>query len=208
MGVVSPQSLRERRRRQTSLDIHQAALRLARQRGVDKVTVEEISIEAGVSQRTFFNYFSSKEHAIAYASLEIPSEMAADFVAAGPAAHSVLLGDVIGLIARSVAESPPPSREELADVFAVGHSSAAVTSAILTQFDQFQVRLAELVAQRCGMEPGDEVPTLVATLALAVLRTSMLRWVSQTPQDGADTPDAHFQRAAILVQNFFTSDSD
>jgi AcrR family transcriptional regulator len=201
--VVSPESLRERRRRQTSFDIHNAALRLARQRGVDKVTVEEISVEAGVSPRTFFNYFPSKESAIAYAPLEIPADLAADFVAAGPASHSVLLGDVIRLTIRNLAENTP-SREEMADVFAVGHSSAAVASALLSQFDQFQVRLAGLVAERAGMQPGDDVPTLIAALALAVLRTGMVSWASAAPKDGDDTPVSHLQRAATLVQSFFT----
>jgi hypothetical protein len=42
--------LRERRRRQTSADIRDAAVRLARERGFDKVTIEEICVEARISQ--------------------------------------------------------------------------------------------------------------------------------------------------------------
>jgi hypothetical protein len=52
--------LRERRRRQTSADIRDAAVRLALARGFDKVTIEEICVEAGISTRTFFNYFPNK----------------------------------------------------------------------------------------------------------------------------------------------------
>lgn len=206
-SVVSPESLRERRRRQTSFDIHNAALRLARQRGVDKVTVEEISVEAGVSPRTFFNYFPTKESAVAYAPLEIPAELAAEFVEAGPTSPPVLLGDVIRLTIRNLAENTP-SREEMADVFAVGLSSAAVASALLSQFDQFQERLAGLVAQRTGMKPSDDVPMLIAALALAVMRTGMVSWATAPPKGGDDSPVSHLQRAATLVQSFFTDTTD
>ena len=40
------------------------ALRLAVERGLENVTVEDITAEAGVSLRTFGTYFSSKYEAI------------------------------------------------------------------------------------------------------------------------------------------------
>lgn len=56
-------SLRERRRQQTARDIQMATLELAVQHGLDKVTTEEIAELAGVSTRTFFNYYTNKEAA-------------------------------------------------------------------------------------------------------------------------------------------------
>src|SRR5262249_9283137 len=141
--VVGSEGLRGRRRRQTRSEIHEAALRMALERGIDNVTVDDISADAGVSRRTFFKYFPKQEAAGAPAPMEIPAELAAEFLAAGPAPNLAILDDVIMLASSNLADNPP-SREELADMLAVAGSSAAVTAAMLAQFDQFQRQLAGL----------------------------------------------------------------
>ncbi|WP_192497056.1 TetR/AcrR family transcriptional regulator [Gulosibacter chungangensis] len=57
-------SLRERNRIDTWTAIHNAAAELALAHGWTQTTIEKISSQAGVSKRTFFNYFPSKEDAI------------------------------------------------------------------------------------------------------------------------------------------------
>ncbi|WP_172329784.1 TetR/AcrR family transcriptional regulator [Mangrovicoccus sp. HB161399] len=55
--------LRERRRVETAREIQRATLRLAAQRGLEHVTTEAIAEAAGISPRTFFNYYTNKEAA-------------------------------------------------------------------------------------------------------------------------------------------------
>src|SRR5918997_803418 len=62
--TAAEQGLRERKRAATRQALHAAAVRLAIEHGADRVTVEAIADEAGVSRRTFSNYFANKEQAL------------------------------------------------------------------------------------------------------------------------------------------------
>ena len=64
MTETFPTSLRERRRAETWTEIHEAAALLAVEAGIEHTTIEAIAGRAGVSARTFFNYFRSKEDAV------------------------------------------------------------------------------------------------------------------------------------------------
>jgi AcrR family transcriptional regulator len=62
-GTLTP-NLRERKKVETWTALHEAAASLAQQRGLEQATVEVIAESAGVSPRTFFNYFPAKEDAV------------------------------------------------------------------------------------------------------------------------------------------------
>ena len=64
MPPNAPPSLRERKKAETWTAIHEAAATLAYDRGFEQATVEAIAESAGVSPRTFFNYFPAKEDAV------------------------------------------------------------------------------------------------------------------------------------------------
>ena len=68
--VRAQAGLRERKKVATREALHEAALRLAVEQGIERVTVEAIADAAMVSRRTFSNYFSSKEEAFVHGDLE------------------------------------------------------------------------------------------------------------------------------------------
>jgi AcrR family transcriptional regulator len=76
-------SLRERKKLETWHLIHDAAAELALDEDISCVTVEAIASEAGVSQRTFFNYFPSKEDAILGVHAPQAPELPAGFLDGG-----------------------------------------------------------------------------------------------------------------------------
>lgn len=64
LSTTPKPSLRERKKGETRQAIHEAALRLVAENGSAHASVDAICSEAGVSTRTFFNYFPSKVSAI------------------------------------------------------------------------------------------------------------------------------------------------
>lgn len=195
--------LRERRRRQTSMDIRDAVVRLASERSFDRVTIDEICLEVGISPRTFFNYFPNKESAIAYGPSDIPPELVAEFVAAGPAPYSVVLAELITLAAHHLRDAPP-KREQAVCMMQLAKTTPAVLAAFLADLERFQTHLTDIVARRQGMQPDDEVPAMISALALTAVRSGIERWSSGKPEDADDTPMPYVERAAALVHSIFT----
>jgi AcrR family transcriptional regulator len=56
--------LRERKRAECWAALHEAAAEAALEGGIESVTIDAVALSAGVSARTFFNYFPSKEDAV------------------------------------------------------------------------------------------------------------------------------------------------
>lgn len=87
--TTSVPGLRERKKQATRNALAEAAVRLAAELGVENVTVEAISEAAGVSPRTFFNYFSSHDDAFVMINDEI-GERIRESVRGAPAGLSPL----------------------------------------------------------------------------------------------------------------------
>src|SRR5580698_6041549 len=78
-GEADQAGVRRGRPRSTS----RRELRLFASRGFDNTTIEQIAAEAGVSERTFFRYFTTKA-SVLWAEFETEVEMIRDSLAAIP----------------------------------------------------------------------------------------------------------------------------
>src|SRR3954470_9490460 len=76
--------LRERKKVATRQALHEAAVRLTVEHGLDRLTVEAIADAADVSRRTFSNYFANKEEALLWSDRARIARLL-EFVAARPA---------------------------------------------------------------------------------------------------------------------------
>lgn len=101
---------RERDRQLKQRFIADAAVRLALEKGLEAATVEAISEAADISRRTFFNYFSTKEDALAMAP-SVPVDDLVAFVAGRPSDEPA--ARTMRLLAKQVAESFVPSQDQI-----------------------------------------------------------------------------------------------
>lgn len=63
-GAAPAEGVRERKRRETLYRIAEVGQRLFLTKGYDGTTLDEIAVAAGISRRTFFSYFKSKDDII------------------------------------------------------------------------------------------------------------------------------------------------
>jgi AcrR family transcriptional regulator len=89
MDETAAVTLRERRRLATEAEVSAAALELFETRGVAATTIGDIARAAGISERTFFRYFASKEETVLDFQHWFDAPTRA-WLAAGPDEHALL----------------------------------------------------------------------------------------------------------------------
>lgn len=164
--------LRERQRKATEDKIRRTAVQLVRIHGLDEVTVEMISAEAMVSQRTFFNYFAYKEAALIMPPPAFPEHAIGDFVnGTGP-----FLDDLIELFSAQI-EMIGADREMLRHMFEMAREHPKLLVLLISAFHEFDAMVANVIARRLGLPREHERPTLIAAISAAAVRLAMKRWV-------------------------------
>lgn len=156
---------RERARQAKRRAIAAAAVRLALDRGLEAVSIEAISRAADISPRTFFNYFSAKEDALALAP-SVPTDDLVAFVAAAPPGESVVR--VLRGLAKQVADLLVPTRDQAA----LWHRHPQLHArAQAAQDDQLFGAVLAAVAAREGRDPAADVyPSVLVVTTFAIVQ--------------------------------------
>ncbi|MFB4318242.1 TetR/AcrR family transcriptional regulator [Actinomadura sp. 21ATH] len=174
--MSTPGGLRERKKEATRTALHEAAVRLTVERGLDDVTVEEIADAAGVSRRTFSNYFAGKEDALLYGDEQRLEKLLETFEAGPPgdSAWTALRGALHVLYEGQ--DEPDPQWAVKARL-AKRHPS--VLGRQLAHFAAFERRLAAAVAARDGLPETSVRARAMAAAFLTALRVGSLLWTDQ-----------------------------
>ncbi|QYN24721.1 TetR/AcrR family transcriptional regulator [Amycolatopsis sp. DSM 110486] len=158
--------LRERKKQATRTALSSAALRLARERGPENVRVDDIAEAAGVSPRTYNNYFASREDAIVFA---VTSDRETRVAAAVRASLGSLADAVVEAVVTQYTEPGEDAREALLLIT----TSPALRTAYARSAGALEPPLTSVLAER--VPDGPTARVLAAAVAAAV-RIALEQW--------------------------------
>lgn len=190
-----PSGLRERKRAATRTAISDAARALTLEHGFSNFTIEQLCEQVGVSRRTFFNYFPSKEDAlVGHHGHTMPAHLVDEFIRRGADSphgqlSSTLLDDLVEL-ACGLAQQSELTRDQYHQLTAVIENEPTLLVKILGGRDRWEQEFARLIAQREGLDITD---TRVQTA------TSLLSTLSHKAGKQYFSPDNTDSYRSILI---------
>jgi len=195
--VPRPLPLPQRKRQLVRQEIARAAWLLFAERGYEDTTVAEIARAAGISRRSFFRYFSSKEDVVIGTSDALAEDVLAAF-ARRPAAEPPLVA--IERALRPAIETRLADADESRAIISLLRESRTLRRALLERHARLEERLALLIAVRTGADMRrDPTPALLAFLARALMDTAFNVWYDQRPRDVGAMIEDLFRRLRSVV---------
>ncbi|WP_194912804.1 TetR/AcrR family transcriptional regulator [Catenulispora rubra] len=199
-------SRRERKRLETRNCISQAALQLTLENnGLQNVSPDEIAERAGVSARTFHNYFHSREAAlgalpgdrarrVALAFSERPAEEPFDVALAEAVVAEYTLGHEPGKESvrklREIMANGSFSKEALRTVM----DEEGARPHLLESMRQLEEQLTPVIAERLGLDPSEDLlPRIVAAAVNGAVRVATKYWL----HEDVDVPYTALLRQAV-----------
>jgi len=148
-------SRRELNKAATRQAITDAALELLRSKGPGNFTVEDIADAAAISRRTFFNYFSSTEAALA--------SMTHGFLDNAPAQFRLRPSDepiLESARAALVQLADPMTVAPMAELYSLAQSNPQLNRSELEAWDHCTEQIIDAARERFAGNPGAEIDEL------------------------------------------------
>lgn len=183
--------LRERKKAATRQSLHDAAVLLAAEHGVESLTVEAIADAATVSRRTFSNYFASKEQALLHHDRARTVRLV-ELIRARPARES-LMAAVIGAAEQHSTEfAADPEQEER---YRTLRLHPALLPELVATYAAAERDLAVAVEER--LPAGPDAPLRAQVLAATLL--AAFRVVGQTALERRERDVVDLLRQALAI---------
>lgn len=181
IGVMqqgNPISVRERTRRVVRAELTMLGQELIAARGYEQTTLDDIVAAAGMSKRTFFRYFASKEDLV-LSKYEFFGDQFAEVFAVRPCDEPVwesfrrAFDVVVGYFDDTTQLSRILAMEKIIN------GNSVLSAGELERVSRVQEQLAALLRERTGRHsPADPGPAAIAGAALSCLLAAKAAWIA------------------------------
>ena len=198
---------RELNKAATRQAITDAALGLLRSEGPGNFTVEDIADAAGISRRTFFNYFSSTDAALASV-VHGFLDNAIKQLRLRPVDEPMLQSAQAALVALADPKAVAP----LAELFTLTQQSPLMSHTELEAWDHCRAQVFTVARERLAGTPGAQDELYIHALAGSIIscgKAAMEVWFSRrgpdlTPASLAELRQLLIDAMALLATGFNT----
>jgi AcrR family transcriptional regulator len=161
--------VREQRKQQTRQRIAETALQLFVREGFDKVTVAQVAQAAGVTEKTVFNHFDTKEDLV-YSQDDAFQAAMLEAIRARAAGESVLAAAERFLLDRYQQVESSASRHRARTFASLVAANPALQARERHIHARYADALCDLIAEEQHAAPDDLRPRITAEVLLAVHR--------------------------------------
>jgi AcrR family transcriptional regulator len=171
---------RDRKKLATRHALSAAALQLAVERGLENVTIEDITARADVALRTFRNYFASKYEAICAIGADRARQIGAALLER-PASEP-LWEALINAVLQHYQGTDQPFGQQSMTAIKLVLGSPAIRGEYLKINVEMQDALAAAISERTGTDPGtDMYPQILAGAVTSATQVAIRRWLRTDP---------------------------
>jgi TetR/AcrR family transcriptional regulator, regulator of mycofactocin system len=176
-----------RRRITSRAELEQVAFDLFEQQGFEHTTVDDVASAAGVSRRTFFRYFESKNE-IPWGDFDSELARMRRRLAATPPQAPLMdaIREAIVDFNQMPAEQLPEHRRRMTFILGVPALQAHST----LRFAAWRQVVADFVAQRTGQRPDDLLPRTIGHSMLGVAVAAYEQWLANPGDDLCELLDS------------------
>ncbi|HZF84581.1 MAG TPA: helix-turn-helix domain-containing protein [Burkholderiaceae bacterium] len=183
------EGLRERKQRETRQRIAELALRLFLDHGYDGTTLDAIASAAGISRRTFFSYFKSKDDIILFGMEADSAELIAELLKTSPDVPP--LDAVRDVMVKRIARYTTEEMTAIDNLMLSSESLLARKQAFYAKQEQALF----LALREVWRQPERQTALrMVAMASVGAMRLALQAWREQT---GKRKPAAQFLRDAF-----------
>jgi AcrR family transcriptional regulator len=172
-----PLPVRERTRRAVRGELTQLAVDLFVEKGYDETTIDDLAAAAGMSKRTFFRYFASKEDLV-MGKYEVLGEQLAEDLAARPAGEPIwaslrqMFGRVVEYFDSEARSAATVAMENIV------RDHPTLNASYLDRVSRMQELVLDEVRTRTGRpDPADPRPAAIVGAAFSCLIATWTTWL-------------------------------